>query len=379
MVNNSTPPPLSRYQRVKNILNAAQGNRDVSYQGYGRFWELPLAQFLTATIYGVPLIAPSPTGTATCQSASSACACRPNDQSASSACACQSNDQATGCACETPTSAPPRSPGRGAASGLIKGLRGEAPFDGTQFPPLLWGPTATPVSAADIQLIADWIDDGCPEQDEPATAQAAHYHTQRVNLALGYVPHPLTVQPINAHKGSPGQLKVRKNIESLTPDDPDSELAHYYKFSEIVHGRRLVREPNGFSFTGVPISFDETGVWPMIDNPDTQALDPNSRARLLSEEFNQAYANVLNALHTTFNGEPEHIQPAVGLMFSLTVLAESLMQTPTGPASEVNAGPSFQYHPTSTARNTLPKSQILPTKQGETSKSILMKGKGPSN
>ena len=41
--------------------------------------------------------------------------------------------------------------GRGAASGLIKGLKGEAPFDGTQFPKLPWG--GKPVAFADTAFI----------------------------------------------------------------------------------------------------------------------------------------------------------------------------------------------------------------------------------
>ncbi len=48
---------------------------------------------------------------------------------------------------------------RSARSGLIRGLRGLAPFDGTRFPPLPWG--GTRVADADIAFIADWIDDGC--------------------------------------------------------------------------------------------------------------------------------------------------------------------------------------------------------------------------
>lgn len=129
----------------------------------------------------------------------------------------------------------------------------------------------------------------------------------------------------------------------IDPDDPDGELAHYYKFAEIVHGRRLVMHPEGYSFTGAKIEFDPNGVWPMVDNPNTQALDPVSQARSLSNEFNQAYANVLNALHTAFNGRPQNVRTAVGLMFSLTLLAEKLMQTPMGSGATETAGTSFQY------------------------------------
>ncbi|HYL94453.1 MAG TPA: hypothetical protein VET69_01515, partial [Terriglobales bacterium] len=48
----------TRYMRVKEILNQASGNAAPSYQGYGRFWELPLPEFLEVVIYGVRMIAP---------------------------------------------------------------------------------------------------------------------------------------------------------------------------------------------------------------------------------------------------------------------------------------------------------------------------------
>jgi hypothetical protein len=167
------------------------------------------------------------------------------------------------------------------------------------------------------------------------------------NLQLKEWPHPgelIVVKDLTSALDAINEIVEQgEGATPIDPNDPEGELAHYYKFAEIVHGRRLVQESNGYSYTGDKIAFDESGVWPMIDNPRTQTLDPNSQARLLSEEFNQAYANVLNALHTTFNGEPENIQTAVGLMFSLTLLAEHLMQIPTGTGSDVNAGPSFQY------------------------------------
>ena len=56
---------------------------------------------------------------------------------------------------------------RSARSGLIRGLRGVAPFDGTRFPPLPWG--GTRVADADIAFIADWIDDGLPADDHSQT------------------------------------------------------------------------------------------------------------------------------------------------------------------------------------------------------------------
>src|ERR1700704_3719731 len=117
-----TPDPKTRYARVKEILGAsAQAGIKPGSSTKARFWDASLEDFKQASIYGVRLIAPA---------------------QAASCCAGES---------------------RSAGSGLIKALRGEAPFDGSRFPPLPWGGAA--VAKADIRFIADWIDDGCPEDD----------------------------------------------------------------------------------------------------------------------------------------------------------------------------------------------------------------------
>jgi tyrosinase len=121
----ATPAPRSRYAQVKEILSAsARGRAPSGGDAAPRFWDESLEHFKEASIYGVRLIAPA--------QPESCCA----------------------------------SGSRSARSGLIKALRGEAPFDGRQFPPMPWG--GTPVAAADIQFIADWIDDGCPADDLPS-------------------------------------------------------------------------------------------------------------------------------------------------------------------------------------------------------------------
>lgn len=216
---------LSRYQRVKNILNAAQGNVDVSYQGYGRFWDLPLEQFLAAEIYGVRLIATGADSDEGGDSSDCGCGEGCDCHADGGSCSCDSCDccdpaeGAAGCSCETKDKGESgHTPGRGAASGLIKGLKGEYPFDGSQFPPLLWGPAATPVSASDIKFIQDWIDDGCPATDKDKTKEDEEKKHHK-NLAYGHTAHPLTQKPVNAHKGSPGQLKVRKNIDNLSDEE----------------------------------------------------------------------------------------------------------------------------------------------------------------
>lgn len=192
----SSPPAWSRYQRVKAILNQAQGPITPSYGGYGRFWELPLEEFLAVTLYSVRLIAPA-SGTSGGTAAPAAGSC------------CHS----------TPAPSPGGtggSTGRGAASGLILGLRGLCPFDGTQFPRLPWD--GDPVSAADIQFIQDWIDDGCPETDEQRSA-AQVQDSLVAARARGDEEHPLASVPTNQYQEDEGGVKARKNVNALTWDE----------------------------------------------------------------------------------------------------------------------------------------------------------------
>lgn len=139
--------------------------------------------------------------------------------------------------------------------------------------------------------------------------------------------------------------EIKKQGEGASPLDPDDaqhELAHYYKFAEIVAGRRIVVGPDSYSFTGEVVPFDPESVWPMMDDPDVALLPPGSRARILSDQFASTYQALLNALNRTFNGDPDYLGQAIGLMYSLDLAAQQLMQTPSGLNDGTTAGPSFQ-------------------------------------
>jgi hypothetical protein len=131
----------------------------------------------------------------------------------------------------------------------------------------------------------------------------------------------------------------------IDPTDPDTEageLAHYFKFAEIVAGRRLIATKDGFAYDGAPIPFDPSGVYPMTDDPDIGRLDPSSRAYALSAQFAATYQALLRGLDRTFGGEPPAIAGAIGTMYSLDVTARQLMQTPSGLGDGTTAGPTFQ-------------------------------------
>ena len=147
---------------MRQILNVAAGSAEPAYDGQGRFWNRSLPEFEATTIYGIAMIAP------------------------------------------------PGTPDRGAASGLVRGLRGEWPFDGTQFPPLPWG--GTRVAPPDIQLISDWIDDGLPE----VNAQSLRRRRWRFGSRRRRSTNP------NAYREQLGAIKARHDVEHLS----DTELAN---------------------------------------------------------------------------------------------------------------------------------------------------------
>lgn len=208
----------TRFERVRAILDKAAGSSAADYGGVGRFWQLPIEDLVEVRIGGELMIARAMT--------TESCCCSATAQSADAA--------------------PERCEGRGAASGLVRGLRGEPPFDSTQYPPLPWGGSA--VAEADIAFISDWIDDGCPVDDHEIGAYSmAPEAAAPIELALlerGNV-EPIVKEAFNVFSGAPnaykaqhGELKQRMNIDCMTADQLDAlrsafrELYHLNKWPE---------------------------------------------------------------------------------------------------------------------------------------------------
>ncbi|CAH1249889.1 Hypp8707 [Branchiostoma lanceolatum] len=169
------------------------------------------------------------------------------------------------------------------------------------------------------------------------------------------------------------------------------ELSHYYKFAEIVHNKGLVKvsgppkyfytdreggdsqedrgsddcEKDGhdlftpcdgqvcckdkYEFAGARIPFFENAVWPTLPNPSSARYPPGSRARKMSDRFNEKYSGLMRCLHDVFNGNPAKMGQCFGLMSSLTVDAKKMVQTPVDPDGDPNVGPNvaptFEWYP----------------------------------
>lgn len=147
-------------------------------------------------------------------------------------------------------------------------------------------------------------------------------------------------------------IKEQGEGTSTSPLDPEHELAHYYRFAEIYHGRRLVAVPNPppgtpddqkYRYDGDPIPFDPEKVLPVIDDPKESKYPRSTQAHYLNDNFNYTYTSLLKALHLVFNGQPDRLESAISLMHSMRELAMEMMTVPLGDGS--NAGPSFEYQP----------------------------------
>lgn len=209
----------SRYEQVRLILDKAQGSTCPDYDGYHRFWDQPYEELIAMKLYGVQMfVLDAPTSKSTAKH--SCChSSAPDD------------DQST---------AQKALKGDPEASGLIRGLKGEFPFDGTQFPRLLWS-AKSEVAAADIQLIAEWISDGCPKEDRKEDLD----NLERQKLARGQATFSVCKATTNEERRSNGHLAQRKNVEELS----EQELTAYRNALRIVKSRPE-QDRRSFSYWG---------------------------------------------------------------------------------------------------------------------------------
>lgn len=191
-----TTKPSTRFEHVREILRKAAGNAEKAYGGLP-LWKFSREQLLDAKLYGIRLIAP--------------------EKEASGGACCHSADEEGG--------------SRARRSGLIKGLGGQAPFDGSQFPQLPWD--GKPIPYEEIQEISDWIDDGCPAEDAELAAYKLQEWTAETSTAIlgpqsyatDAAERRAPAESANEYKHRHGELRQRMNIDCL--DDLQKEKLRF--------------------------------------------------------------------------------------------------------------------------------------------------------
>jgi hypothetical protein len=135
-----------------------------------------------------------------------------------------------------------------------------------------------------------------------------------------------------------------------TPTDPSggpTGLAHYYRFEEIARGQTLSLDltvPPYYSWSPPPIVLDEKGVWPVVDNAPDVPLPKDSPVATASRQCDRTFSALVDALQETFDGNPDHLNASIGLMYALRLQAQQLVAMPI-PNAGANAGPRFLYDP----------------------------------
>ena len=121
------------------------------------------------------------------------------------------------------------------------------------------------------------------------------------------------------------------------------EVAHYYRIQELLVSRRYRRGDTPQSGpTGDALTIDFDGVQPMQRNPRSANHAVGSPIRIAQEAFNRTYCELLTSLERAFNGQPQTLREAMGIMFAVKAQAAALMQIPTEDG-HTTAGPTFEY------------------------------------
>ena len=139
--------------------------------------------------------------------------------------------------------------------------------------------------------------------------------------------------------------------EGANPLDPTynntGELAHFYKFEEIVCQKHLILVNESgkpqYRYAGAEISFEPAGVWQMRDNPSKNCIPPNNNCYTEAKAFHAAFRALLRKLQHVFNGQPNGIREALTNMESLGVHARKLMWTKVSPSDDLTCGPVWDY------------------------------------
>ncbi|MFO0902462.1 MAG: ferritin-like domain-containing protein [Pirellulales bacterium] len=134
---------------------------------------------------------------------------------------------------------------------------------------------------------------------------------------------------------------------STSPEENNGDLAHYYRFGEIYHKRRFVKNEQGeWGYFGdafpLPAVHDmadiPAGGYQQSDVPDMAVWDAVVR-------FDRTYSEMLRKLQETWtNGTTNSLFRAVSLMSSLQSIAAELIAKPR-PDGVGNYGPCFRYVP----------------------------------
>ncbi len=146
-------------------------------------------------------------------------------------------------------------------------------------------------------------------------------------------------------EGEGADLGHRAGDNDIIPGpDHREDVAHYFKFNEILHSRYYKPDDSIDSPpTGGDLIVDWSAVSPMRDDPSEKDFKNAPEIAEISAEFNAAWSGLLDGLHIAFNTDKTALRSLVPAMYDIKSLAQKLMRIPLPDGSGETAGPTWTY------------------------------------
>jgi hypothetical protein len=124
-----------------------------------------------------------------------------------------------------------------------------------------------------------------------------------------------------------------------------AEVAHYFRFREILAGRHYAPSDRPSAPpSGQPFAVDFDAVYPIKTDCRSEDLAGEPELARLNDQFNTSYSLMLAQLEEGLNGNPKALYYAImDGMHSLTPLARSMMQIPLPNVSGKTGAPTFAW------------------------------------
>jgi hypothetical protein len=124
--------------------------------------------------------------------------------------------------------------------------------------------------------------------------------------------------------------------------DADKELAHYYRFQQLLLGRYYQVGDQAGSPSGPPLSVDWDDVYKVKVSARLADYPAGSELARAARKFNVDYGAFLALLTKAFNGQPGLLQDAVWYMFRLRDGFNQLVRNPLPGSDGLHAAPTFE-------------------------------------
>ena len=124
--------------------------------------------------------------------------------------------------------------------------------------------------------------------------------------------------------------------------DDEGELAHYYRFQQLLLGRYYQPGDAAGSPTGPTLDVDWDAAYPVLPDADLSHYAGTGELEQAVTAFSAAYGAFLARLTEAFGGRPDLLLPAVADMFRIKELAARIIRNPMPGRAGVNAAPVFR-------------------------------------